>query len=149
MTLKIENFFIQFIHFPKFVKMNRKFIFTLIVGIYLLNSIGIPVYYHYCGGELEKVTALFKTNTCCDGEEEENDSDCCQNVEKILLQHHESRLAEKNVFANNDEAFVTPDLLEFKGESSKFKVEGTRWENEFHLPKKGRNILLDKSVLII
>jgi hypothetical protein len=129
--------------------MNRKFIFTLIVGIYLLNSIGIPVYYHYCGGELEKVTALFKTNTCCGSEEEEDDSDCCQNVEKILLQHNESRLAEKNVFSISDEAIIGPDFPEFKVESLKLKVESTRAENAFTLTQKGRNILLDKSVLII
>jgi len=51
------------------------------MAVYIFTTIGIPVYYHYCGGELEEVSALVKTGSCC-GEEEEEDNDCCQNETK-------------------------------------------------------------------
>ena len=126
-----------------------KFVFSLIVGIYFLNSIGIPVYYHYCGGELENVSALFKTNSCC-GEEEDEDSDCCQNVVKVVLQQNESSLNEPKVLGISDHQIL------FSGNWSYNKrhipvVSSTNisYEIDSGPPEKGRKILLSKSLLII
>jgi len=57
----------------------------LIVISYVMTVTGIPVYLHYCGGELEEISYLTKTTSCC-GEEEEDDtdSDCCKNESQIL-----------------------------------------------------------------
>jgi hypothetical protein len=46
-----------------------------------MSTIGVSVFSHYCGGELEKVTLFSKTKSCCDGEEEEADMEegCCKN----------------------------------------------------------------------
>lgn len=50
------------------------------VVVYVTTAIGIPVYMHYCGGELETVSFLVKDNSCCgEEEEEEMPSDCCDN----------------------------------------------------------------------
>jgi len=38
---------------------------------------------HYCGGELEKVTFLVRSNSCCGGEEDE-DSGCCANEDAYV-----------------------------------------------------------------
>lgn len=34
---------------------------------------------HYCGGELEKVSFVVKSNSCCGEEEEDMDEGCCAN----------------------------------------------------------------------
>lgn len=49
------------------------------VAVYVTTAIGIPVYMHYCGGELEKVSFVVKINSCCGGEEEDMDEGCCAN----------------------------------------------------------------------
>lgn len=51
-----------------------------------MTSIGIPVYLHYCGGELEEISYLTKANNCCGEEEEETEDDgCCKNESHVLL----------------------------------------------------------------
>ena len=70
--------------------MNKKrhiFFFSFLVAIYTITSIGIPVYYHYCGGELEKVSAVIQAKSCC-GSEDEQDN-CCKNEVKHLSLHTE------------------------------------------------------------
>jgi hypothetical protein len=49
------------------------------VVVYVTTAIGIPVYKHYCGGELEKVSFLIKSNSCCGGEESDMGDGCCAN----------------------------------------------------------------------
>lgn len=49
------------------------------VVVYLTTAIGIPVYMHYCGGELEKVSFLVETEGCCEGEEPGEADGCCDN----------------------------------------------------------------------
>ena len=49
------------------------------VVVYVTTAIGIPVYMHYCGGELEQVSFVVKSNSCCGGEEEDMDEGCCAN----------------------------------------------------------------------
>ncbi len=61
-----------------------KYFFSTLVGIYLLTSVGLPVYLHYCGGEVEEVSYLVESNGCCG--EEVPDNDCCRN-EGIVLQN--------------------------------------------------------------
>lgn len=54
--------------------------FTL---VYFTFSIGTTLKLHYCGGEIEDVQYSFadtKSKSNCCGEEESEDSDCCQNV---------------------------------------------------------------------
>lgn len=52
----------------------------------MATVIGIPVYLHYCGGELEEISYLTKANSCCGEEEEETeDNGCCKNESHILL----------------------------------------------------------------
>jgi hypothetical protein len=58
----------------------------LIVTSYFTAVVGIPVYLHYCGGELENVSYLIKKVTCC-GEEEEDSEDmggCCKDENVVL-----------------------------------------------------------------
>ena len=54
------------------------------VVVYVTTAIGIPVYKHYCGGELEKVSFLVKSTSCCGGEDEEDmDADCCSDENDV------------------------------------------------------------------
>jgi hypothetical protein len=63
------------------LKKNFSKIFIAFVAIiYVLSTVGVSVFSHYCGGELEKVTLFSKTKSCCDGEEEQEAEDgCCKN----------------------------------------------------------------------
>jgi len=60
--------------------------------------LGIPVYFHYCGGELEKVDFVTKGSSCCDDQEsdvpEENDG-CCKD-ETLVLQSAKDALVKKD-----------------------------------------------------
>jgi len=71
------------------------------VGVYLTTAIGIPVYMHYCGGELEQVSFVVKSNGCCGGDEEDMDPGCC---------------ATENTFAR-----CAPDFTFDKSNDSKFQ----------------------------
>lgn len=64
------------------MKKNFSKIFIAFVAIvYVLSTVGVSVFSHYCGGELEKVTLFSKTKSCCGGEEEAamTDDGCCKN----------------------------------------------------------------------
>lgn len=65
-----------------------KIFFSLVVFTYVFSTVGVCVIAHYCGGELEKVSLFSKPSSCCDGEEEETD-DCCENdVKHVVLQQN-------------------------------------------------------------
>jgi len=132
------------------VRSSVKYFFALIVSVYLLSNIGIPVYYHYCGGELESVNAIFKSAGCCGEEEEEEDSDCCQNETRIFSQKSETSfnaiqfkinpgILDLNIFENITSVKINP-LLILTVNSHSFN---------YHPPNDGRTILSSKSVLII
>lgn len=53
------------------------------VVLYLTTAIGIPVYLHYCGGELEKVSYLIKSNGCCGEDEDADMGGCCQDENTV------------------------------------------------------------------
>lgn len=47
-----------------------------------MSTVGVSVFSHYCGGELEKVTLFSKTKSCCGGEDADSDmgeDSCCKN----------------------------------------------------------------------
>ena len=57
-----------------------KIFISFVAIIYVMSTIGVSVFSHYCGGELEKVTLFSKTKTCCGEEEEaEMEEGCCKN----------------------------------------------------------------------
>lgn len=49
----------------------------------MITVIGVPVYFHYCGGELEEISYLTKASSCC-GEEEPEDDGCCKDESLIV-----------------------------------------------------------------
>ena len=52
----------------------------------MFTTVGVCVVVHYCGGELEKVSLFSKPSSCCDGEDDETD-DCCKNdVKHVTFQ---------------------------------------------------------------
>jgi hypothetical protein len=70
------------------------------VVMYLTTAIGIPVYMHYCGGELEKVSYLIKTKGCCGSEDnEEGMNDCCQD-ENLTVRYAPDFTTKKVVDSN-------------------------------------------------
>ncbi len=132
------------------MKFYFKYFFAFVVAVYLVNNIGLPVYYHYCGGELESVNALFKTDNCCGGEEDE-DSDCCQNETKIISQKSESPLPslQFKMVAPVIDLNYLPSLYNFKFEHFSSESFLNFKELNFHPPRSGRIILSSKSALII
>lgn len=53
----------------------------------MITVVGIPVYYHYCGGELEEINYVLKSSGCCGGEEDdssESDNGCCKDENLVL-----------------------------------------------------------------
>ena len=68
------------------INLFKKYLFGLIVASYLATIIGIPVYLHYCGGELEEVSYLTRATSCCGEEEDQTeDNGCCKNESHVLL----------------------------------------------------------------
>jgi len=87
----------------------RTYIFAVFTFCYLLAVNGIPVYLHYCGGELEEISYLTKTNNCCGDEEENNEaSDCCHNESLVLRSSPEACFSAEFRLAQ-----VTSPLLAF------------------------------------
>ena len=70
------------------INLLKKYFFGVLVATYLLSAAGIPIYLHYCGGELEKVNVVLKSESCCDGEEDDTQtaSDCCKD-ENVFIQN--------------------------------------------------------------
>lgn len=92
------------------------------VAVYLTTAIGVPVYIHYCGGELEKVSFLVKTNTCCGEEEEDMEPGCCAN-ENTVARYSPDFTVKKAIDSNFNIAdfnlfTVAPLLFELKIESA-------------------------------
>jgi hypothetical protein len=54
------------------------------VMVHLVTVVGIPVYFHYCGGELEEISYILKSNTCCGEEESSMADDCCENESTVV-----------------------------------------------------------------
>jgi hypothetical protein len=61
-------------------KRFSKIFISFVAIIYVLSTVGVSVFSHYCGGELEKVTLFSKTKSCCGDEEEVamEDDGCCK-----------------------------------------------------------------------
>ncbi|MDO8998983.1 MAG: hypothetical protein Q7W45_04385 [Bacteroidota bacterium] len=72
--------------------------FGLIVTSYVISSVGIPIYLHYCGGELENINYVIKGSTCC-GEEEDSEmmnDDCCKDENLIVKNSPDFTLKQLN-----------------------------------------------------
>lgn len=84
---------------------QRKYTFSLLVIIYLITTIGIPVYSHYCGGALESVSYLVTEDNCCD-DEEPVDNDCCK--DEITNIHLTPEFTVKKIATENT---ITPPVV--------------------------------------
>jgi hypothetical protein len=131
------------------VKASLKYLFALAVSIYLLSNIGIPVYYHYCCGELESINALINQSECC-GEDEEENSDCCQNETKIIAQKSETsfQTLQYKIAPESLQLFVITHKLLFDYSTLK-GVKPVLANLSDHPPESGRQMLITKSVLLI
>jgi hypothetical protein len=110
--------------------------------------IGIPVYLHYCGGELENINYVMKGTSCC-GEDESSAADgCCKDENLILKSTADFTL---RAFAQHDFTnaccllFTTPVHLTLSARlTGNFTV--TRI---FPPPRLRHNLLMSVSVLRI
>jgi hypothetical protein len=60
------------------IKLFKIFI-SLVAIIYVFSTVGVSVFSHYCGGELEKVALFSKPTSCCGGDESDMEDGCCKN----------------------------------------------------------------------
>lgn len=65
-------------------KRIHTFLFSLLVLAYIATSTGVCIYYHYCGGELEKVSAMVKAKSCCSDSSDDTKDGCCRNESKYI-----------------------------------------------------------------
>ena len=74
--------------------------FCLIVTTYVVSAIGVPVFLHYCGGELEHVTYIVRGESCC-GESDDNamQDDCCKD-ENIIIKHNPNFTFNQSIHVN-------------------------------------------------
>lgn len=62
------------------MKKNFSKIFIAFVAIiYVLSTVGVSVFSHYCGGELEEVALFSKPTSCCGEDESDMEDGCCKN----------------------------------------------------------------------
>jgi len=78
-------------------KSFNKLLFGLIVVSYVITTLGIPVYLHYCGGELEEVNFVLKGSSCCGDEVPPEDSDCCKDEGLVLKSNLDFTLKEFSI----------------------------------------------------
>lgn len=92
------------------------------VCVYVTTAIGIPVYMHYCGGELEKVSFLIEAPGCCEGEEPGEADGCCDN-ENTVARYSPDFTVKKVVDSNFNIAdlnlfVVATSIFDFRIESN-------------------------------
>ncbi|MEI6020111.1 MAG: hypothetical protein WCR21_03205 [Bacteroidota bacterium] len=63
----------------------------------------MPVYLHYCGGQLEEISYLVKANNCCSGDDDDATSDCCHNEHFYL--HNGSNFSFKVIHVDFTKVF--------------------------------------------
>jgi hypothetical protein len=87
-----------------------KIFISFVAIIYVLSTVGVSVFSHYCGGELEKVTLFSKTKSCCGDEEEVDmeDDGCCKDeiVHVAFQKDFTFYTLVKNIKAPLNELFV-------------------------------------------
>ncbi|MEO6302638.1 MAG: hypothetical protein ABIP51_05660 [Bacteroidia bacterium] len=71
----------------------------MVVTTYVISAVGIPVFLHYCGGELEKVNYVVKGTSCCGGEEDDSepmDEGCCKDENVVIKNNPDFTLKQFN-----------------------------------------------------
>lgn len=125
----------------------------LSVMFYLVTVIGIPVYYHYCGGELEGVSYVLKSNSCCGEEDDDSDkakSDCCKDENLILKSNPDVTIKETKFYALVKSVTSLPFIvLPFEPCSETIRSKSISVPYEFPPPKLQRQIIISTSVLRI
>jgi hypothetical protein len=84
------------------IKSLKKYLFALIVSSYVITVVGIPVYFHYCGGELEEINYVLKGNGCCGDDEAHSTGDipdCCEDENVILVSKSDFTTKDLSVYA--------------------------------------------------
>jgi hypothetical protein len=114
----------------------------------------MPIYLHYCGGELEKINYLVKSKSCCDGEDDEQEeasNGCCKN-EQIFLKNGSDFTFDSSYnykFAQTyTQAFyaIIPAYLPIA--SNNFHLL-SNYSQTFRPPKLQQSLLVSTSILLI
>ena len=95
----------------------KKYVFSFVVISYVITVIGIPVYYHYCGGELEEINYVLKSNSCCGGEEDdsaEENNGCCKDENIILKSNTDFTLKSSDDYIFSKDSDVAYIALPFQ-----------------------------------
>ncbi len=71
----------------------KRILFTFLATLFLINTIGINVYAHFCAGVLAETSLVVPVSGCCELPEE--NKDCCES-EHTYLQLDEEFISLKN-----------------------------------------------------
>lgn len=125
--------------------------FCLIVTAYVVSAIGVPVYLHYCQGELEHVTYLVKGNSCC-GESDDNamQNDCCKD-ENLIIKHNPNFTFNQSTNANFQKSVCNLFYFSFSFVKTTFQDNSFSKSLAFEYPppKIQNTLLISTSVLRI
>ena len=135
-----------------FIQLFKKYLFALIVSSYVLTVIGIPVYHHYCSGELETISYVVKSNSCCGEEEssEPTDNGCCKDENLILKSSVDFTIKDLNDYTfvkSFNQVFYI--LLPFSNSRQPIATNFNSVYTEFPPPKLQHDLLISTSVLRI
>lgn len=86
-----------------------------------MSTIGVSVFSHYCGGELEHVTLFSKTTKCCGEDESDMEDGCCKNVVTHVAFQKDFTLSQ----AKSDYKVPVLALAIFNFQHSIFNFNGT------------------------
>lgn len=95
----------------------KRILFTFLATLFLINTIGINVYAHFCGGQLAQTSIISPVTGCCELPVEE--TDCCES-EQTYLQLEADFVSFKNS--------ISLDLPEFSSfiKSSQIHTNATK-----------------------
>ena len=110
----------------------------------------MPVYKHYCGGELENISYIIKANNCC-GDEESTDqpSDCCHNEDSFIK--NDSHFSIQILNFDFSKSFVQNFSFITTIQHSTFNIEHLLFKpyTQYPPPKLQSQNIIATSVLII
>jgi hypothetical protein len=117
-----------------------------------MSTVGVCVFSHYCGGELEKVTVFTETNSCCDGEEESGMSDdgCCKNesVHLTFQKDFTFYTVASDLKAPENQLFIVPAFINDLSVSQKESNHFLSLKN-IHPPNLVQHEIVSSSVMRI
>jgi hypothetical protein len=126
----------------------KKYLFSFLVATYLVTIVGIPVYFHYCGGDLENIYYVIKGNSCCGEEESEMNSDCCHDENIVIQSNPDITLKSYNgiILYKSDVQYADVNLIFNKPDFQSYSIVSSYY---LPPPRLHQQLIINTTVLRI